>query len=159
MNLDCQLKICDFGSAKPIMPNLKVKQKQYTDYVTTRWYRAPELLLSWNKYTTAVDMWSVGCILAELLKRRPLFPGSESKVFFDKKIDMRIILARSQVELIFEYIGTPAEEEIDQIPKARWKKLVKSLPKRKKKEFETLFPGANPLGKITAFYCRIIYLK
>ena len=81
VNLDCQLKICDFGSAKPVMPNLKVKQKQYTDYVTTRWYRAPELLLSWNQYTTAVDMWSVGCILAELLKRRPFFPGSESNFF------------------------------------------------------------------------------
>ena len=64
------------------MPNLKVKQKQYTDYVTTRWYRAPELLLSWNQYTTAVDMWSVGCILAELLKRRPFFPGSESIIAY-----------------------------------------------------------------------------
>ncbi len=81
VNFDCELKICDFGSAKPVMPNLKIKQKQYTDYVTTRWYRAPELLLSWNQYTTAVDMWSVGCILAEMLNRRPFFPGSESSLF------------------------------------------------------------------------------
>lgn len=51
-----------------------------TDYVTTRWYRAPELLLSWAQYTTAVDMWSVGCIFAEMLKRRPFFPGSDSKI-------------------------------------------------------------------------------
>ena len=50
------------------------------------------------------------------------------------------------MELIFEYIGTPSEEEIEQIPNGMWKKLVKSLPKRKKKDFETLFPDANPLG-------------
>lgn len=56
------------------------------------------------------------------------------------------------MELIFEYIGTPSEEEIEQIPNERWKKLVKSLPKRKKKEIETLFPGVNPLG-ITQFFC------
>ena len=46
-----------------------------TEYVVTRWYRAPELLLSCDHYTAAIDMWSVGCILAELLGRRPLFPG------------------------------------------------------------------------------------
>ncbi len=47
-----------------------------TEYVVTRWYRAPELLLSCEHYTAAIDMWSVGCILAELLGRRPLFPGA-----------------------------------------------------------------------------------
>lgn len=78
INEDCELKICDFGSAKPVMPNLKINQQQMTDYVTTRWYRAPELLLSWNQYTTAVDIWSVGCIFAEMLKRRPFFTGTES---------------------------------------------------------------------------------
>lgn len=46
-----------------------------TEYVVTRWYRAPELLLSCEHYTAAIDMWSVGCILAELLGRKPLFPG------------------------------------------------------------------------------------
>jgi serine/threonine protein kinase len=46
-----------------------------TEYVVTRWYRAPELLLSCDHYTASIDMWSVGCILAELLGRRPLFPG------------------------------------------------------------------------------------
>lgn len=46
-----------------------------TEYVVTRWYRAPELLLSCDHYTAAIDVWSVGCILAELLGRRPLFPG------------------------------------------------------------------------------------
>ena len=51
---------------------LEVKAKIMTDYMTTRWYRAPELLLGSNNYTTAVDMWSVGCIFGEILKRKPL---------------------------------------------------------------------------------------
>jgi len=46
-----------------------------TDYVATRWYRAPELLLAYYQYSTAVDVWSIGCILGELLKRRALLPG------------------------------------------------------------------------------------
>lgn len=48
-----------------------------TEYVVTRWYRAPELLLSCEHYTAAIDMWSVGCILAELLGRKPLLPGKD----------------------------------------------------------------------------------
>jgi len=49
-----------------------------TDYVATRWYRAPELLLAYEEYGPPADIWSVGCILAELLKRRPILPGSDS---------------------------------------------------------------------------------
>jgi len=49
-----------------------------TDYVATRWYRAPELLLSYKKYTPAMDIWSIGIILAEMIKRRPLLPGGDS---------------------------------------------------------------------------------
>ena len=58
---------------------LEVKAKIMTDYMTTRWYRAPELLLGSNNYTTAVDMWSVGCIFGEILKRKPFFPGSDTR--------------------------------------------------------------------------------
>ena len=50
-----------------------------TDYVATRWYRAPEVILTWEKYTKAIDMWSVGCIFAELLGRQPIFPGVDSQ--------------------------------------------------------------------------------
>jgi serine/threonine protein kinase len=48
---------------------------QLTDYIATRWYRAPEVILSWKKYTGAIDIWSVGCILAELITRKTLFPA------------------------------------------------------------------------------------
>jgi serine/threonine protein kinase len=51
-----------------------------TDYVATRWYRAPELLLAFDEYGTSVDVWSVGCILGELLKRRPILPGTDSNL-------------------------------------------------------------------------------
>merc|ERR1711934_1002001 len=64
--------ICDFGLARTN------SEKEYmTEYVVTRWYRAPELLLSCAVYTAAIDIWSVGCIFAELLGRKPLFPGKD----------------------------------------------------------------------------------
>lgn len=48
-----------------------------TEYVVTRWYRAPELLLNCSEYTSAIDIWSVGCILMEIVRREPLFPGKD----------------------------------------------------------------------------------
>jgi len=50
-----------------------------TDYIATRWYRAPEVLLSWKHYSYAIDIWSVGCILAEMMLRAPLFPGHDQE--------------------------------------------------------------------------------
>ena len=61
-----------------------------TDYVATRWYRAPELLLAYTEYTSTVDVWSVGCILGELLKRRPLLAGSDSFLIL---ISQKLIIA------------------------------------------------------------------
>jgi serine/threonine protein kinase len=85
VNTNCDLKICDFGLARANIPRLTSTQNnQMTDYVITRWYRAPEMLLQWNKrysnYTSAVDMWSVGCIFGEMLKRKTLFAGNDSKI-------------------------------------------------------------------------------
>ncbi|KAK2962345.1 putative Mitogen-activated protein kinase [Blattamonas nauphoetae] len=65
-----ELKICDFGFAR-----YTSSKGDYTDYVATRWYRAPELLLSTTNYTTAVDIWAMGCIMGELLDGQPMFPG------------------------------------------------------------------------------------
>ena len=77
VNSNCDLKICDFGLARPLFKNIKAGV--LTEYVATRWYRAPELLLSANTYTTSVDMWSVGCIFAEMLQRKPFLPGTDTK--------------------------------------------------------------------------------
>ena len=65
------LKLCDFGFAR-YLNNLN---QEYTDYVSTRWYRAPELLVGDVNYSKPVDIWSVGCMLCELSNGKPIFPG------------------------------------------------------------------------------------
>jgi len=72
VNESCDLKICDFGLARIVDPDMT-----HTGYVSTRYYRAPEVMLFWQHYNLAVDMWSVGCIFAEMLIGKPLFPGKD----------------------------------------------------------------------------------
>ncbi|KAK9104191.1 hypothetical protein Scep_021035 [Stephania cephalantha] len=85
-----ELKICDFGLARQYGSPLK----PYTHLVVTLWYRAPELLLGAKQYSTAIDMWSLGCIMAELLAKEPLFNGKT-------EVD--------QLDKIFRMLGTPNE--------------------------------------------------
>ncbi|PWA98112.1 shaggy-related protein kinase NtK-1 [Artemisia annua] len=87
-----QLKLCDFGSAKVL-----VKGEPNISYICSRYYRAPELIFGATEYTSAIDIWSVGCVLAELLLGQPLFPG-ESGV--------------DQLVEIIKVLGTPTREEI-----------------------------------------------
>lgn len=84
------LKIADFGLARPYGE----PGRKYTNRVITLWYRPPELLLGANEYGPSVDMWSVGCLLAEMLTRKPLFAGKDEA---------------EQLELIFHVVGTPTE--------------------------------------------------
>jgi len=79
VNQNSDLKICDFGLARADIPVLQTNSLVLTDYIATRWYRAPEVLLSWKKYSYAIDIWSVGCILAEIMLRAPLFPGHDQE--------------------------------------------------------------------------------
>lgn len=67
---DCVVKLCDFGFARTLNPN-----ENYTDYVATRWYRAPELLVGDTSYGPAVDVWAIGCVAAELMRGEALWPG------------------------------------------------------------------------------------
>ena len=78
VNKNCDLKICDFGLACHKAP-YHDRSAFLTEYVVTRWYRAPEIILSPAEYTSAIDIWSVGCILAEMRRRRPLFPSKNCK--------------------------------------------------------------------------------
>lgn len=87
-----QVKLCDFGSAKMLVPG-----EPNISYICSRYYRAPELIFGATEYTTAIDMWSVGCVMAELLLGQPLFPG-ESGV--------------DQLVEIIKILGTPTREEI-----------------------------------------------
>ena len=79
VNSNCDLKICDFGLSRFMHKDLTEHTSLMTEYIATRWYRAPELILSWKSYSEAIDVWSIGCILAELIKRRPLLPGKDVK--------------------------------------------------------------------------------
>uniref|UniRef100_A0A453N6K9 non-specific serine/threonine protein kinase n=1 Tax=Aegilops tauschii subsp. strangulata TaxID=200361 RepID=A0A453N6K9_AEGTS len=100
VNSNCKLKICDFGLARASRddPPLAIF---WTDYVATRWYRAPELCGSFFfKYTPAIDIWSIGCIFAEVLTRKPLFPGTNVK---------------HQLDLITDVLGTPSHETLSQV--------------------------------------------
>ncbi|KAL1322149.1 shaggy-related protein kinase theta-like isoform X2 [Arachis ipaensis] len=87
-----QLKICDFGSAKMLVPG-----EPNISYICSRYYRAPELIFGATEYTTAIDVWSAGCVLAELMLGQPMFPG-ESGV--------------DQLVEIIKILGTPTKEEI-----------------------------------------------
>jgi len=129
VNSNCDLKICDFGLSRTI--EYQERTGNMTDYVATRWYRAPELLLAAKEYGPSVDMWSVGCILAELLKRKPFLPGTETK---------------NQLELIIDVFGSPSEEEIEAVTQDKFRKFLRSLPKKSPKPLKTLFPEASDLA-------------
>jgi mitogen-activated protein kinase 15 len=77
INRDCLVKLADFSLARSIVYD-ENNIANLSDYVAARWYRAPEILLGSSKYEFSVDMWSVGCVLAELYLCRPLFPGSST---------------------------------------------------------------------------------
>eukprot|EP00929_Paragymnodinium_shiwhaense_P012551 TRINITY_DN11986_c0_g1_i1.p1 TRINITY_DN11986_c0_g1~~TRINITY_DN11986_c0_g1_i1.p1 ORF type:complete len:306 (+),score=41.93 TRINITY_DN11986_c0_g1_i1:219-1136(+) len=100
VNSSCDLKICDFGLAR-----VRFSDKEWvcpmTEYVCTRWYRAPEVLCSWTDYSEAIDIWSVGCILAEMIIRKPLFAGHNTQ---------------HQLDLIIGLLGSPQGEELLKIP-------------------------------------------
>lgn len=103
-------------------------QKGMTEYVVTRWYRAPELVLT-HEYTSAVDLWAVGCIIGDLLGRKVLFPGKDFK---------------NQVETICAVLGRPNEEESKHVTSTRAKGFLEKLPDTNKVPFKEMFPCANP---------------
>lgn len=80
VNSNCDLKICDFGLARGINEagvDGKTGTMLLTEYVVTRWYRAPEIMLACHEYSKPIDIWSVGCIFGELIQRKPYFPGDD----------------------------------------------------------------------------------
>lgn len=138
LNSNCDLKVCDFGLSrideKEVGLDLSGKEgniSALTEYVATRWYRAPEIMLTCSQYSTAVDMWSVGCILAELFLGCPLFPGRDY---------------RHQLMLILEVLGTPMGDDCFFIKSKRAREYIRSLPFCKKIPFRRIFPQADPLG-------------
>ncbi|KAJ9529354.1 hypothetical protein QJQ45_013777 [Haematococcus lacustris] len=179
VNANCDLKICDFGLARTAASN---QEEFMTEYVVTRWYRAPELLLSCSEYGNAIDVWcvlfstsclrpcrhhclppslccalwvaveaqgserlcpaptlaparsrlftrrSVGCILAELLGRKPLFPGKDYV---------------HQLNLITRLIGSPSEAELGFITSDKARRYIRALPRCERTDLRRLWPNAN----------------
>ena len=124
INSDCQIKIGDFGLARTLTSG-KSAIPVVTDYVATRWYRAPEMLLGSNNYSKAVDMWSVGCILAELLSGRPLFPGKSTKNQVAMVVEITGIPKSNDLLAIKEKYNINISEEI--LPQKYNKKSLKSV--------------------------------
>lgn len=123
VNSNCDLKICDFGLAR-----VRFSDKEWvcpmTEYVCTRWYRAPEVLCSWTDYSCAIDIWSIGCILSELQTRKPVFPGHNTQ---------------NQLDLIIELLGSPDSQELMKIPNDKCRRFIKSLPVKTGKILSEVF--------------------
>jgi len=179
VNQDCSVKICDFGLARtvdhspalpqsprdegemvPGVPATKNLKKQLTGHVVTRWYRAPELILLQENYTAAIDVWSVGCIFAEMLNmikenvpyhtdRGPLFPGSscfplspDKKHATDYKFHTRG--TKDQLQMIFNILGTPTPEECAFLEKSDARKYVTLFQPRPPASLSKRFPASSP---------------
>lgn len=96
LDSDCLAKLADFGLARSVASsNQSTNEPIMTEYVATRWYRAPEILLGSSKYTKAVDMWSVGCILGEMYLGKAIFPGNSTL---------------NQIERVLQLLGKPTRE-------------------------------------------------
>ncbi|KAE8663700.1 Mitogen-activated protein kinase 8 [Hibiscus syriacus] len=130
-NANCKLKICDFGLARVAFHDTPMTIF-WTDYVATRWYRAPELCGSFfSKYTPAIDIWSIGCIFAEVLTGKPLFPGKN---------------VVHQLDLMTDLLGTPSLDTISRVRNEKARRYLTSMRKKQPISFEQKFPNADPLA-------------
>jgi mitogen-activated protein kinase 15 len=123
------MKLCDFGLARSLTH--EAHESEYTnpaltEYVATRWYRAPEILLASPKYTKGVDMWSIGCILGEMLLGTPIFPGTSTF---------------NQLERILKYIPSPNKMDIDSIQSHYGPSVIERASSGQKKSLEDLVPN------------------
>ncbi|ERM96499.1 hypothetical protein AMTR_s00001p00260820 [Amborella trichopoda] len=124
LNSNCDLKIRDFGLAR-----ITSETNFMTEYVVTRWYRAPELLLSCLEYTAAIDVWSVGCTFIEAVIREPLFPGKDYV---------------QQLRLITEFLGTPSDSSLGFLRSDNACRYLHQFPQFPKQEFSQRFPTMSP---------------
>ncbi|KAG1668751.1 hypothetical protein FOA52_014297 [Chlamydomonas sp. UWO 241] len=130
LNSDCLVKLADFGLARSVSQlNLNDGCNPIlTDYVATRWYRAPEILLGSTKYTYGVDMWAAGCILAELLLGKPMFPGSSTM---------------NQLDRIMEFTGRPSQSDTEAIDSPFAATMMESCTVSHAKHLTDMFPRAS----------------
>jgi len=128
LNSDCLVKVADFGLARSCADTGGDAQPIMTDYVATRWYRAPEILLGSTDYTKGVDIWSVGCILGELLSGKPLFPGTSTM---------------NQLDRIIEVTGRPTKDDIADIKSQFAQNMLDTLPESEHRSLNSIYTLAN----------------
>ncbi|XP_059301219.1 mitogen-activated protein kinase 19-like isoform X2 [Lycium ferocissimum] len=129
-NANCKLKICDLGLARVAFHDTP-STVLWTDYVATRWYRAPELCGSFfSKYTPAIDIWGIGCIFAEVLTGKPLFPGKS---------------VVHQLDLMTDLLGTPSVDTIAGVRNEKARKYLTTMRKKNPVPFTEKFPNSDPL--------------
>lgn len=132
VNSNCDLKVCDFGLARGVLDSDQMrdstKRPLLTEYVVTRWYRAPEIMLACHEYDKPVDVWSTGCILAELLARKPFFPGED---YID------------QLTLITTKLGKLPEDELDFVTSEKARRFMRKLPNKAVAPLSQQFPNAS----------------
>jgi len=142
VNSNCELAVCDFGLARGVEEDQAGGSAgDMTEYVVTRWYRAPELLSENRSYDDKVDVWAVGCIFAEMLRRGPYLKGDTPM---------------QQLELIIKTLGMPTEEEMSFIENDYLKQQMRNLPSMRNTPLNEQFPKASPgsldlLGRMLKF--------
>lgn len=125
---NCFIKLADFGLARSIASEGEEGDPNMTEYVATRWYRAPEIVLGSNKYSKAVDVWSVGCILGEQIIGKAIFPGKSTI---------------GQIELILDLIGKPKPEDVNSLDSESAWNVLNSQNIKQKYTISQLFKGAS----------------
>nr|CCC93891.1 putative protein kinase [Trypanosoma congolense IL3000] len=127
LNSDCNIKLGDFGLARCL--NTQGENDSLTEYIATRWYRSPEVLMKSTSYTTAMDMWAVGCILAELFTCSPLFMGNSTL---------------HQIALIVAALGEPTADDVDSLKSEETWPCTDSLPSIEPDPLAERLHGYNP---------------
>lgn len=128
VNANCDLAICDFGLARGVDAE---QLDPLTEYVVTRWYRAPELLCDCDEYGPAIDIWAIGCIFGELMLRRPLFQGNNPT---------------DQLQTIVRGLGTPCEADMRFIQRSHPRRSITSMGYQPEVPLERVFPDGDPLA-------------
>eukprot|EP00903_Cladosiphon_okamuranus_P020841 g19141.t1 len=128
LSTNCDLKLCDFGLSRGVSSPDEEEAAELTEYVVTRWYRSPEIMLA-AEYGYPIDIWSVGCIFAEMLRREPLFRG-------ETYLQM--------LKLIAKFVGKPRDEsELAFVTNPKAQKFMEDLPEYPPADLRRRFPSAG----------------
>lgn len=136
VNQNCDVKICDFNLARVMHQKADAPCLNLTDVVVTRWYRAPEVSLMQSTYTAAIDLWSIGLILCEVIMRKPLAPGKDD---------------HSQIRSIVAAFGYPTSEELTWLPDNGYgRHFLAGCPKTPKPSWQSILPIASEAAREAA---------